>query len=182
MTRFVRSSRFLASSSTCSRPPEDRRAQGSPDSCNARSSALAPVSSESRPRQLPSPRVGCRRRGVRHRDPGADLRPALDLRLHRARRRLDRVRARPCYGDEHADDRAPLRGAARRSAQRHRQSPRRLRGAARTGRGGVISSPRPVAWASVRDCSLSAGSGLRCDDVRGPKQSLQVGPLRKESQ
>ena len=50
------------------------------------------------PRQLPPPRVGTGDRGVGGQDPGADLRPAFDLRLARPRGRGARVPARPRHG------------------------------------------------------------------------------------
>jgi integrase len=69
-----------------------------------------------------------------------------------------------------ADDRTPLRGAARRSTQRHRQSPRRVRGRARAGGRGVMPGDRAVACASVRECPLSTGhkvlERLRCQRTR----------------
>jgi len=58
------------------------------------------------PRELAPPRVGARRRGVRRPATGAYLRPALHVRQRRARRRRDRVRARPDHGHQRADDRA----------------------------------------------------------------------------
>ena len=56
------------------------------------------------PRQLPPARVGASGRGVGRREPGAHLRPPLDVRLERARRGRDDLRASPNHGDERADD------------------------------------------------------------------------------
>ena len=72
--------------------------------------------------------------------PGTDLRPALDVRLERARREGDRLRARPDHGNVGADDRAPLRRPSGRRPRRDRRTARRVRDGA--GGGGDSSRPR----------------------------------------
>jgi integrase len=104
-------------------------------------------------------RRGASDRGVRCKDAGADLRPALDVRLERAGRRRVRLRAGARDGHVGADDRAPLRGAARRRRRGDSQPSRRVRGRAGAGQGRALRGDRlragyfpglPLAIASVR--------------------------------
>ena len=57
------------------------------------------------------------------REASADLRSALDVRNPRARCGCPCFRARQDHGDEHPDDRAPLRDVARRRRRQHRNPP-----------------------------------------------------------
>jgi integrase len=66
---------------------------------------------------LAPPGLGACDRGGRRPPTRSDLRHAVDVRLRRARGGRERVRARAHHGHERADDRTPLRDAARR---RHR--------------------------------------------------------------
>ena len=71
------------------------------------------------PRQFPSPCMGASDRGRRHLETGSYLRPALDLRLRRARRWSADLHARPDHGHKRAHDRATLRRPTGRSRCRH---------------------------------------------------------------
>jgi integrase len=64
-------------------------------------------------RELPQARLGIRDRRGRDLEAGPALRPPVDVRLQRPRRRSHGVRARARDGHERPDDRAPLRSAAR---------------------------------------------------------------------
>ena len=67
--------------------------------------------------QLPSAQVEPGRRVVGDREARPPVRPALDVRLERARRGDHRVRARPDHGNERRDDRGALRCAPRHSTR-----------------------------------------------------------------
>lgn len=72
-----------------------------------------------RRRQLPPARMGPGDRRSRDREAREDLRPPLDVRLERARRRDHDVRAGTNHGHQREDDRAALRHADRHRARRH---------------------------------------------------------------
>ena len=74
----------------------------------------APRGGTLEPRPFSVARVVARDRGVRRPPARPDLRPALDLRLRRARGRRRRPRAGPDHRNLRPHDRAPLRDAARR--------------------------------------------------------------------
>ena len=110
--------------------PLTRRALDALDRLPAQARHPRPVRGRGRarhqPQQLPPARLAARRRGFRDRNPGADLRPALDVRVERARRRGHRVRAREGDGHLRRDDRAALRDADRRRPRRDRRTARRV--------------------------------------------------------
>jgi len=107
--------------------PTARRALGA-----ARHAAAVPVADRrpSASRELPAPRLEAVARGGRRSVP-ADLRPALDVRVARARRGRLGVRARPDHGNVGADDRGALRRVAAGLGTGDQRQARRLRSARR---------------------------------------------------
>jgi integrase len=95
----------------------------------ARHAAPVPVEAReaARPRPLPAAAVGTGDRGVRRPPARPHLRPAFNVRLERAGGRRPDPRAGEDHGHERQDDRAALRGAARRSGGRYRIPPRCIR-------------------------------------------------------
>jgi hypothetical protein len=97
---------------------------------------LRPAWRSRQPAQLPRSRVEARDRRRRH-PRTKDLRPPVDVRLRRARRWRQRVRAGPDHGHLSTDDRAALRdlvaGLGRRDPRQARQLQRSF--GPRTGRG-----------------------------------------------